>query len=242
MPKIVSKRATARKRTGGGSKQSEELRRRAIALLNDWSEEHVPIELMAGSSGLKIMGYLVKMRMGTDHDDFMFKTPFGIVATVFTMIYDEIRVDELMPSNPVVLLSIQRFPEDGLRLEAHPSYAASAEQIKAAGELFNAWINENAKLVVTIGDDMRISACVCEMTKASENAYMLTDKQAKAVHVIFPEDSGIIDIEHRESGAEVTLHNRRSNSHITIRRAPEGVIEGPEEILARYPMANRFVH
>jgi hypothetical protein len=80
------------------------------------------------------------------------------------------------------------------------------------------------------------------MTKAGDGAYMLTDKQAKSIHVVFPEESGIIEIERRDSGAEVTLHNRRTNSNITIRKAPEGTTESVEELLARYPMANRYVH
>ena len=150
MPKSVSTRTPARKRakaapkrTVRNSKKSEERRRRAIALLNDWSERHVPVELMAGSSGLKIMGYLVRLQMSPDSDDFMFKTPFGIVAVLFTMICDDIHVDELLPNRPVVLLSRSRSPEDRFRLEANPSYAASTEQVEAVGDLFDAWIKEN---------------------------------------------------------------------------------------------------
>lgn len=249
MPKIVSKRTAARKRTqsskqsgSSSSKQSEERRRGGIELLNDWSDKHVPVELMACMSGIKIMGNLVKLQMSPDHNDFMFKTPFGIVATVFTLIYDDIHVDDLLPNAQVVFLSMSRFPEDDLRLEAIPSYAASTENVKAAGDVFDAWVKENAKLIVTIGDDMRISACICEMTKAGDSAYMLTDNQAKTIHMVFPDESGIIVIEHHDSGAEVTLHNLRTNSHIKIRCTPKGAMESPEELLARYPLANRFVH
>lgn len=242
MPKRSSKQTRGPKKTARKSKKAEEQRSKAIALLVDWSEKHFPVELMAGGSGLRIMGYLSKMQMDPSHDDFIFKTPFGIMTPIFTMIYDEIRTDELFPDKPIVLLSNPRFPDHGLRLEAHPGYAASTEQVKKAGEIFSLWIKETAKLIVTIGDDLRVSACVCEMTKAGENSFVLTDRQAKAIHMVFPEESGIIEIEHRESGAEVTLHNRRSNSHITIRKAPEGAVESAEELLARYPMANRFVH
>jgi hypothetical protein len=83
MPKSVApptpkpKRAeTASKRTFRNPRNSEEERRKAIALLNDWSDAHVPVELMPGSSGLRIMGYLVKLQMNPAGDDFMFKTPF----------------------------------------------------------------------------------------------------------------------------------------------------------------------
>jgi hypothetical protein len=53
MPKSVApptpkpKRAeTASKRTFRNPRNSEEERRKAIALLNDWSDAHVPVELM----------------------------------------------------------------------------------------------------------------------------------------------------------------------------------------------------
>jgi hypothetical protein len=241
-PKRSSKRRREPKRTARKSKKAEKIRSKAIAFLVDWSEKHVPVELVAGRSGLKIMGYLSKMQLDPSHDDFIFKTPFGIMALVFPMIYDDVRVDELLLDKPVVFLSNPRFPDDGLRLEAHPSYAASTEQAKKAGEIFGIWIQEGAKVIVTIGDELRVSGCVCEMTKAGENSFVLTDRQAKAIHIVFPEESGIIEIEHRESGAEVTLYSRRSNSHITIRKAPEGAVESTEELLVRYPMANRFVH
>ncbi len=249
MPKSVSpptparKRAeTASKRTVRNLRKSEEQRRKAIALLNHWSDAHVPVELIAGSSGLRIMGYLVKLQMNPAGDDFMFKTPFGVAATVFTMIYDEVEVDELLPDAPAVLLSMSKFPEVRFRLEAHLSYAASTQLVKTAGDLFDAWIEENARLLVTIGDDLRVSACICEMTKTGESAYMLADAQAKTVHMVFPGQSGIIEIDHRDSGTEVTLHNRRTNSHIAIRKAPNGATESPEELLARYPLASRSVH
>jgi hypothetical protein len=242
MPNRVSQRSPAWKRPARKSKKAKEQRREAIALLTEWSEKRVPVELVSGSSHLKMMGLLVKMQMDPDQDDFMFKTPFGIMTTVFTLIYDDIYVEEVLPNKPAVLLSMSRFPESRLKFEAHPNYAASADQVTAAEDLFNSWIRENSKLIVTIGDDLRITACVCEMTKAGDGAYMLTDKQAKAIHVVFPEESGIIDIERRDSGAEVTLHNRRTNSGITIRKAPEGTAESVDELLARYPMSNRYVH
>ena len=171
------------------------------------------------------MGYLSKMHLDLSHHDFIFKTPFGVMALVFPMIYEGIRVDELLPDKSVVFLSNPRFPDDGLRLEAHPSYAASTDQVKKVGELFSVWIEEGAKLIITIGDDLRVSACVCEMTKAGENSFVLTDRQAKAIHMVFPEESGVIEIEYREVEVEVTLHNHRSNSHITIRKAPEGAVD-----------------
>jgi hypothetical protein len=249
MPKSVSpptparKRAeTASKRTVRNLRKSEEQRRKAIALLNNWSDAHVAVELIAGSSGLRIMGYLVKLQMNPAGDDFMFKTPFGVAATVFTMIYDEVEVDELQPDAPAVLLSMSKFPEVRFRLEARLSYAASTQLVKTAEDLFDAWIEENARLLVTIGDDLRVSACICEMTKTGESVYMLADTQAKTVHMVFPGQSGIIEIDHRDSGAEVTLHNRRTNSHIAIRKAPNGATESPEELLARYPLASRSVH
>lgn len=123
MPKSVSPSTPARKRAETASKRtvrnlrkSEEQRRKAIALLNHWSDAHVPVELIAGSSGLRIMGYLVKLQMNPAGDDFMFKTPFGVAATVFTMIYDEVEVDELLPDAPAVVLSMSKFPEVRFRL------------------------------------------------------------------------------------------------------------------------------
>jgi hypothetical protein len=210
--------------------------------LNDWSDAHVPVELIAGSSGLKIMGYLVRLEIDPAGHDFMFKTPFGIVATVFTMIYDEVEVDELRPNAPAVFLRMSRFPEDRFRLEAHPSYAASTQLVKAAGELFDAWVKEKARLLVTIGDQLLVSACICEMTKAGEGVYMLADKQSKTVHVVFPSESGIIEIEHRDSRTEVTLHNRQTNSHVAITKALNGPTGSPHDFLTRYPLASRSVH
>jgi hypothetical protein len=249
MPKSVSppnparKRAeTVSKRTVRNLRKSEEPRRKAIALLHDWSNAHVPVELIAGSSGVRIMGYLVKVQLDPPGDVFMFKTPFGIAATVFTMIYDEVEVDELLPGEPAVLLSMSKFPEVRFRLEPHLSYVASTQLVKTAEDLFDAWIEENATLMVTIGDDLRVSACICEMTKTGESVYMLADKQARNVHMVFPGESGIIEIDHRESGAQVTLHNRRTNSHIAIRKVPNGATESPEELLARHPLASRSVH
>jgi len=161
---------------------------------------------------------------------------------VFTLIYDDMHVDELLPGRSAVYLGMSRFPGDRLRIEPQPGYAASAEQVKMAEDVFNSWIKENSNVIVTMGDDLRVSACLCEITKAGESGFMLTDKQAKGIHVVFPEESGIIEIESRENGTEVTLYNRRTNSHISIRNTPKGGLESAEELLARYPMASRFVN
>lgn len=240
--KRASKRTPAPNGTGRRSKKADEQRRRGIALLTEWSEKGIPLQFVSGNSSLKVMGHLVRMQLSPDQDDFMFKTPFGIVATVFPLIYDDIHVDELLPSRPVVFLNMSGFPNDGLRLEAHPEYEPSAEMTKAAEDVFDSWINEGARLVVSTADIMRVSFSVCEMTKAGDGAFMLADRQAKAVHVLFPRRSGIIEIDQCETGAEVTLHNRSTNSYIAIRKAPEGAEESPEELLAKYPIANRFVH
>jgi hypothetical protein len=198
---------------------------------------------MAGRSGLKIMGYLVKMDLGSECGDFMFKTPFGIAALVFPLIHDNIRVgDELRLDQPAVFLSSFRFPDDRIRLEAQPRYGPSAEQIESVKQQFKSWIEDGTGVIVTTGDNMRMTMCFCEMTIAGEGSYMLTDRQARSIHVVFPKESGLIQVEQRDDRAEVTLHNRDTNSFISIRQAPKGKMESPEELLARYPLANRLVH
>lgn len=240
MPKQVSKRSP--KRAARKSKKADEQRRRAIALLAEWSEKSSPVEFIAGRSGLKLMGYLVKLDLGSEEGDFMFKTPFGIAAVVFPLIHDDIRVDEFLPKSPAVVLSKTRFPDDRIRIEAQPIFEPSTEQIEKVNQQFDLWIEDGGNLIVTTGDNMRMTLCVCEISKAGDDSYMLTDRQAKSIHVVFLKQSGIVDIAQRKDGVEVTLHNRHTNSFISIRPAPKGKMESPEEILARLPLANRLVH
>lgn len=244
MPKNMSKRAAKRKpkRTVRRSKKAEEQRSTAIALLTEWAEKEVPVELMSGRSGLKLMGYLVKMEWDSEIEDFMFRTPFGIAVLVFPITHDDIRVDALLPNKPTVILDSSRFPDERIRIEAQPGYEPSAEQIEAVKQQFESWSSDGGNLIVTMGDNMRMTLCVCEISKAADDTFMLTDRQAKTVHVVFLRSSGIVNVAEGKNGTEVTLHNRHTNSFISIRQAPKGRTESPEEILARLPMPNRLVH
>lgn len=217
-------------------------RLKALALLSHWAKNGTPIELVAGSSGLKIMGHLVRFELGTEtgeeHGDFIFKTPFGVAALVFTLIYDEIKVEELIPSAPVVFMSMSKFPDAKFRLTAHEGYRPTAEMLQAAREQFDSWVRDEIQLIVTIGDNMRVSASVCDVIAAGENAYMIRDSHSKTIHVVFLDESDAIEIDRRENGVEVTLRNRRTNSEIAVRSGSET----PEQMLMRYPLRTRSVH
>lgn len=140
MPKQPSKPDQVKKRAALTAKHSEDQRRAAISLLNDWTVKQIPVNLMTSSSCLQIIGYLVNLSTDSDSQRFMFKTDSGIEAMMSTMGYDHIWVDDFILDRPVVTRSKARHPEDRYRIFALPIFQPSAEQIKAGEELFGAWI------------------------------------------------------------------------------------------------------
>jgi len=228
---------TAPKSARGKAARLAYQRKKAETLLNKWVDEQLPIELTPGSLWVHFMGYLVRLNFDSNLGDFMFKSAFGVSSLVFLLCYDEITVDELIPQKKQVILNMSKFPEDRLRLSAHEGFRPKAEQVQQVCDQFRVWVKLGSSLTVTIGDNMRVSASNCDIKEAGTDTFMLRDLQAKTIHVVFPSESDVIEVDRKESRTGIVLHNRNTNSYISVTDRTES----PEEIIQRFPLHTRIL-
>jgi len=82
-------------------------------------------------------------------------------------------------------------------------------------------------------NDWRQHACFasnCDIKEAGTDTFMLRDLQAKTIHVVFPSESDVIEVDRKESRTGIVLHNRNTNSYISVTDRTES----PEEIIQRF--------
>lgn len=208
------------------------LRKQAKELLDKWADEHLPVTLVAAR--MHILGHLVHLgnEQFNEHGDYLFKTESGISALIYLLCFDEFSINEDLPNQITISMSLSRFPEDTTVLFAHlRGFRPTLEKVHEVNEQFRTWAKLGRLLGVGMGDYQRTTYSVCNMAEHNDSAFVLEEKNAKCLHIIIPELSDSIEIKRTEHSTAITLHRRGSGSMVTIFD-----VAGQDDPLSRLPV------
>jgi hypothetical protein len=212
-------------------------RKKAMAILNEWADEQVDVELTSGSMPIQFVGHIVRLGANRANGDFMFKSPFGESAVIFLMIYDEIIVETIASRPTRVLLGMKKLDRGRMALSPLKHFSPTHEQIAAVCDQFRIWIKLEALLIVYFGDALRTTITRCSVSEPNPGVFFFKSSESVMIHMVRPRESGAIYVDRFPERTTIMLHNRKANSHFFAADA-----ESPEEVMEKFGLAGNFVN
>ncbi|MGA3334031.1 MAG: hypothetical protein ABSC62_07685 [Terracidiphilus sp.] len=211
--------------------------KKALALMVKWSDEASDVLLKQGR--VNFLGKVVRFPSDTqDLGHFMFKTSFGVHATILLIGFDEVTVGGLPGLPPHITLIERDSKEPPITLSSIEGIRPNPSDIQRVIDQFRSWIKTRSMVQVAIGDGTRMSLNKCNVGELSGGMFTFFDEASHLTHLVSAKDSSTIELSVENGTTSIVLTNREANSYLTITDA----VESPEEIFARFASFSRRIH
>lgn len=204
-------------------------RKRALALLREWSDKGIDIEYSAGA-GMTITGTISELKILDDRrTSFLFRNGFGIHALLSTDLYEQVEITELGDSPVRVGFFRKNASGDGFSIKPKDERAKPQKDLRAVYEIFRQWERLDTMLLVHTGDGMRITVARGKVKELSDR-FIFTIADTETVHLVVPDRSTFVRIEADGDGRTVMLFNEKSGLHFSVTNR----VERPEDVMNRF--------
>jgi hypothetical protein len=210
-------------------------RKRALALLQEWTDKGVELEYSAGS-GVTFTGAISELSLDDRGTSFLFRNDFGIHALLSTDLYDRIEIAEIgdLPIN--VGFFRKGASSDGFSVRPKDERAKPEKDLQRVDELFRQWERHDTMLMINTGDGMRITVARGKVEELSDR-FMFTIADTETIHLVAPNQSSFVHIEAKGDELTVMLYNEKSGLHFTVTNR----VERPEDAINRFSALTTLV-